>query len=361
MCRFQGSLTQKNRYPIVGRMKFTRGRAFACALSLLWLAGSSATQPALAQADVPVRVTLFPAFNNLPIFLAVDKGYFAKEHLDVQITKINGSPSSMLPSIARGDVDMAPIQVSPGFFNQIEQGFDVKLLSSLSGPKKGWNDTVYFVVRQDVWDAKPIKTLADLKGKTVDVAGENSTLEFIFYQALDFYHLAPSDFNITYRFKTVPDWFVAFQNKAVDAMPIVEPMATQMQLRGIGHKMFGLADVAPWYHDSFITVSPNFSRDHPDAVVRFLRAVTKAQREILQSGSAWTPEYVAEESKWTGIAPEVIRAMIGPAYTGDLGAINLESLNRQEDFYVRKGSVQKRVPVASLIDSGPLQAAKSAP
>jgi NitT/TauT family transport system substrate-binding protein len=340
-------------------MNVTRGAAMARTFGMLAVAGSSLSAPAIAQVDTPVRITAFPNFVNLPIYLAMDKGYFAKEHLDVDVHKIQTSPSSMLPSIARGDVDISPLTISAGFFNQFAQGFDVKLVSSISGPKKGWNDSVYFVVRQDDWDAKPIRTLGDLAGKTVDVAGQSSTLEFIFRQALDFYHLKPSDFNITYRFRTPPDWFAAFQNKAVDAMPIVEPMATQMQLKGVGHKMFGLVDVAPWYQDTFLAVSPAFARDHPDAVVRFLRAFTKAQHEILKSGNKWTPEYVATVSKWTDIPPDVIQQLIGPAYPGDLGVINLESLNRQQNFYLESGIVPKAVPVASLVDTHPLEAAKA--
>jgi ABC-type nitrate/sulfonate/bicarbonate transport system substrate-binding protein len=318
-------------------------------------------QPVDAQAGDTIQVRLFPAFNNLPIYLALDKGYFANEHLNVVVTKINTAPSGQIPSIARGDVDLAPIQVSPGFFNQFEQGFNVKLVSSLAGPKKGWNDSVYFMVREDLWDSGKVHSLADLKGKTVDVANEASTLDFIFRRALETYKLAPADFTITHKFRTPGDWFAAFQNKAADAMPIVEPIATQLQLRGLAHKLFSLIDVAPWYQDTFIAVSPDFERNHPDAVVRFLRAVKQGQRDVLRAGGKWTPEFVAEVAKWTELPPDVINQMIGPAYTGDLGRISIDSLTRQQDYYAELGVIPKKVPIAALIDAGPLRAASASP
>ena len=53
------------------------------------------------------------------------------------------------------------------FFNQIGEGFGIKVLAVMSRQHNGWNDTVWDVVREDVWDAKTIRKPSDLRGKSV--------------------------------------------------------------------------------------------------------------------------------------------------------------------------------------------------
>lgn len=86
-----------------------------------------------------MRLALNSAALNLPIFLAIDKGYFAREHLDVKIVRANVPAMMQLPALARGEIDIAPMVLAPGFFNQFTQGFDVKLdrLDSEHAPGMG--------------------------------------------------------------------------------------------------------------------------------------------------------------------------------------------------------------------------------
>ena len=53
----------------------------------------AAAVPGTAQQNLDVvRLTLNPStFAYLPLFTAVDRGYFAEQHIDLQITKISGS------------------------------------------------------------------------------------------------------------------------------------------------------------------------------------------------------------------------------------------------------------------------------
>ncbi len=118
-------------------------------------------------ADV-VRLMFNPSlYDELPFLVALDRGYFTDEHLDVRVSKAPGSLVLVAPYLARGDIDVAPQVMGPAFFNQYTEGFGVKIVAPIEETHKGWNETVYFMVRQDLWDSKAIRTPADLRGKKI--------------------------------------------------------------------------------------------------------------------------------------------------------------------------------------------------
>ena len=70
-------------------------------------------------ADDIVRIPLNPTvMAYLPILVAIDRGYFKQQHIDLQVTSSNGSAMIQLPALARGDFDIAPMVMAPGFLNQ---------------------------------------------------------------------------------------------------------------------------------------------------------------------------------------------------------------------------------------------------
>jgi NitT/TauT family transport system substrate-binding protein len=116
-----------------------------------------------------VRISFNPQiYSYLPLFLAIDKGYFKDQDLDIQISTYGGSALSQIPMLARGDQDIAGMVTGPGFFNQKSEGFGIKLIASLAQAQAGWHDTNWLLVRKDIWDSGTIKNFADMKGHVVE-------------------------------------------------------------------------------------------------------------------------------------------------------------------------------------------------
>jgi ABC-type nitrate/sulfonate/bicarbonate transport system substrate-binding protein len=134
-----------------------------------------------------------------------------------------------------------------------------------------------------------------------------------------------------------------------------EPGASQIQSEGLAHKWIPQGEIVPWFQDGYIGASPAFLRDHREAVVRFLAAYVRAQREIASTNGRWTPELIAEVVKWSGQPEDIVKLIPGPAYTGALGAINAKSIDRQQLVWLNLKAVPKEVPVEQIIDRGPLQ------
>jgi NitT/TauT family transport system substrate-binding protein len=330
--------------------------ALAAALTLATLAPASAQS-----APDRVRLSLNPgSYAYLPIFLAVDKGYFAEQHLDVQVTKYTGSSLTQLPMLARGDLDIAPVVTGPGFFNQFSQGFDLKLLASIDQSQKGWHDTGCVLVRQDVWDSGAVRKIADLKGKLVDGGLDGTAQNYLLKQAILKGGLKFSDMTYTDKYKTVPDQFAALRNKAVDVTSGAEPICTQMQAQGLAHKWLAFSDVIPGFQASFVTSSAQFLKTHRDAVRRFLIALLKAEKEIKAANGGWTPQLIATVAKWAEIPEATVATIPGPPYTGQFGQIDATSIRTQQAFWMNEGTVKQAVIVADVIDTSILTEARRA-
>ena len=153
-----------------------------------------------ADSDV-IRMSILPGLGTLPLLVAADKGYFTEQHLDVQIKKFTASISTLVPSLARGDIDVAPVSLSPGYFNQYYEGFGVKAIIPVDTPHAGWNDSLWFMVRQDLWDAKTIRSLADLRGKTLDKSAPGTPLFLTTTELFLKAGLTPNDMTLVSRLR----------------------------------------------------------------------------------------------------------------------------------------------------------------
>ena len=316
-------------------------------------AGSAAAQSA---APDRVRLSLNPgSYAYLPIFLAVEKGYFAEQHLDVQVTKYTGSSLTQLPMLARGDLDISPVVVGPGFFNQFTQGFDLRLLASIDQSEKGWHDTGCLLVRQDLWDSGAIRKIADLKGKIVDGGLDGTPQNYLLKQAILKAGLKFTDMTYSDKLKAVPDQFAALRNKAVDVTNGAEPVCTQMQAQGLAKKWLTFQDVVPGLQASFITSSSSFLKTHRDAVKRFLIALLKAEKDIKAANGHWTPQLLVTVAKWSEIPEATVATIPGPSYSGQFGAIDATSIRAQQAFWMSEGTVSQAVIVADIVDTSLLR------
>jgi NitT/TauT family transport system substrate-binding protein len=311
-------------------------------------------------ADV-VRLALNPAtFAYLPLFVAIDRGYFADQHIDLQITKIAGSSIQQLPSLARGDIDIMPSSIGPGFFNQYAQGFDAKIVASFNQSHAGWQDPACVLVRQALWDSGAIRTPADLRGKSVDGGSDGTSLNYLLKQTLIKGGLTTKDVRFSERFRTIPDAYAAFKNGAVDVQAMTEPLCTQWNDEKLAHRWLTAQDVIPGFQPSYIVVGGSYLKAHRAVAVRFLAAFLKGARDVTSGKGRWTPELIAIAAKWTELPPATLEQLAGPSYVGQLGAIDTGWIERQQSFWVAEGSVAKAVATSDLVDDSLLGEARRA-
>jgi NitT/TauT family transport system substrate-binding protein len=299
-----------------------------------------------------IRISLNPVvYTYLPLFIATDKGYFASENLDVVITRYNGSSVSQMPLAARGDLDIVPMVGGPALFNQVGEGFDLKIIASMVETHKGWHDGTWIVVRKDLYDSGEVRKFADLKGRPVDGGPDGSPANFVFNQALQQAGLTRANVVYSSRLASPPDWLAGLRNKSVDALAGIEPIVTQIVAQNVGIRLLSTQDVIPWFQESFFIASEKYLKSNRSAATRFLNAYLRAAKEINEAGGKWTPEFIAIVARWSQLPEAAISQIPGPAYYGQFGAINTDSLSRQQDYFASINQVKQKIDPATIVDA----------
>ena len=296
--------------------------------------------------------------NNLPVYFAIDKGYFAEQGLKIEVAPLAGSTSAAIPLLARGDIDILPGAASPAFFNQKSQGFDLEIVAAAIQYAPGWTPDNALLVRKDLYDFGAIKSPADLKGHSLDIGPVGSPINFYGRQLESAIQLSGSA-TITEKFKTAGDWVAALKNKAADALVAVEPTASAIVKDGLAVNIGSLQDIYPDWTMQYIIASRAYAKANEETMVKFLAALLRAANEIDKAGPTWTPDVLAAEVHASGLTADEVKAAPPPhpATTGDVGVAPLQTL---ADYYAKAGVLTAKVDPASFLDLSYLHKAQAA-
>jgi ABC-type nitrate/sulfonate/bicarbonate transport system substrate-binding protein len=315
-------------------------------------------EPLAQRVKMKIALTPSQAQGMLPQFLALDKGWFAKAGLDVEVDRAARTGADIVPLLEHGDLDLSWMGLSPALFNQPAQGFNTKILASMSTPKEGRLSDLWLVVLKDL--AGSIKTVQDLKGRTLEAATKGSSLDLLATEAVKEAGLTPGkDVTISYRAKTPADLLVLAQNKGADVLVLTEPQATEAERQNfvVRWKTYGPGSLVPWLQPRSIGTSQAFIQKNRAALVKFLEVYLLASREINKTNGAWTDDILAVVTKQSGISAETFKAMGGVTYFDPNGAINMDSYVKGQDFWAESGEVKQKSDVTKLIDLEPLNEA----
>jgi NitT/TauT family transport system substrate-binding protein len=156
-------------------MFFNRSPSRALASSLV-LAGALAAAPVQAQQKpAELSVSVVPSTSAVVLYVARDRGYFAKENLDVKITEFASGAESER-AMASGAVDMGGGGVGTTLImaNQGIKAKNVALFQSKS---------IFTLVGSDKLDAQP-GDLKALRGKNIGISSPGSLTDLFLRIAL---------------------------------------------------------------------------------------------------------------------------------------------------------------------------------
>lgn len=118
--------------------------------------------------DAKLTVIVFPGVQNLPMFAAQAKGFYAKRGLNVDV-KFTPNSDELRNGLAEGRYQIAHSAVDNAFALKDKANVDI---SVVLGGDNSFNHLI----------AQPeIATLADVKGKTVVVDAVNTAYAFQLY------------------------------------------------------------------------------------------------------------------------------------------------------------------------------------
>ena len=229
-----------------------------------------------AAAETPIKFSLFRYEGPVaPFLLALDKGYYKSEGLDVSFATAPGSLEP-IDRVASGDYDMGIADINTLIKRRdINPGAPVKAVFMV------YNRPPFAVIGRK---SRGINTPKDLEGKKLGAPTQDAAFA---------------------------QWPIFVQVNGIDAskvtienvsFPVREPMLAAGQVDAITGYSFSsfvnlkekgvpvndlsvllMADYGVSLYGNAIMVSPKFAAEHPEAIKGFLRAFVKGLKETIKS------------------------------------------------------------------------------
>ncbi|MFD1935240.1 MULTISPECIES: ABC transporter substrate-binding protein [Nonomuraea] len=237
-------------------------------VSALAACGGGGGDGATAQEKTTLTVGVVPVPSSAPLFIAEKNGFFKAEGLTVK-TEIIQAPQAVMPKILNGSMDAFLTSYVSLLAINDSGAAKLKLFQHVQTAAPG---IASVVVPKD----SPVKSAADLKGKTVGVNVLRALGQTVTNAHLQQAGLKPEDV----KFVAVPfaDQLTALSTKKIDAAWLVEPFLSAAKKDGaveIIDTTSGPTDGLPL--DAW-GVSEDWLAKNPKTAAAFHRALAKAQQ-----------------------------------------------------------------------------------
>jgi NitT/TauT family transport system substrate-binding protein len=320
-------------------MQLTRivvaGMAVALALSACGGGGGGAEPGASSAAGLEkteLLVGVVPVPSSASLYIAEKRGFFKEEGLTVK-TEIIQAPTAVMPKIVNGSMDVFMTSYVVLMTINDSGAAKLKLFQHTMGGAPGFSAVV-------VGKDSPIKTAADLKGKTIAVNVLKALGQTVTNAHLQAAGLTPEDA----KFVAVPfaDQLGALSSGKVDAAWLVEPFlsaAMKSGARQIFDTVTGVTEGVPidgW------GVTEQWLAKYPKTAAAFHRAIAKAQKIAGEDRKA-IDEVVPT---YTQIPADVAAAMKVGSFTMEVDQASVQKL---ADLMLSYGFLKSKVDVARLI------------
>jgi ABC-type nitrate/sulfonate/bicarbonate transport system substrate-binding protein len=297
---------------------------------------------ALAQ---PVTLRLgYGSAAEEPLWLVVAKPELTRSSGKVyklDATRFTGS-DKRAQAFEAGAIDLASSSANGVIFAAAE-GVAAKVIASISRESSRAFSTGYYVK-----ESSPIKSVPDLKGKIVAINGFSTSGHLWLKAALEKHGLDDSDVTIA------PIPFPAMQESLeagkVDAAELPQPFAAlaekQMKLRKIFDAKYGV----PFDEELIVLIGKDeFLKKNAQAVRAFLADLEAMTRFYLEKpGEARS---LLIDAKMVRVNPEVYLTMTD-YYRDPSLRVDVDALEKMQEFQIKAGFQKKKVDVRSLVDLG---------
>ena len=246
----------------------TRRDVLIAGSASLVLGGYGPPRPAAAQEPTALKVMSFPGLSNYPVFAAQHKQLFEKHGLAVDLVY---TPSSQVQrdALANNDCQITHT-AADNAVAMVELGHRDAII--VTGGDSGFNRIV----------AQPeIKSLAELRGRTVVVDAPNTAYALLLYKALKNAGLNKGDYAVNAVGGTTQR-MEAMQKDKEHAAAAVINVPFSFRLEALGMTDLGSATKSIGaYQAGSVVVMRDWAKTNSDALVRYIAAIIEGRRWLL--------------------------------------------------------------------------------
>jgi ABC-type nitrate/sulfonate/bicarbonate transport system substrate-binding protein len=234
----------------------------------LLLGAAMAVALSPAKAETKLTVIVFPGMQNLPMFAAQAKGFFAKRELGVDL-KFTPNSDELRNGLAEGRYQIAHSAVDNAFALKDKANVDIAVVL-------GGDDSFNRLVVQP-----EINSLADIKGKTVAVDAVNTAYAFQLYEMLRQKGLNKGDYEVKPVGGTSQRLDAMTKDKTYAAAMLNPPFSMRAEKAGL-KTIDTAANALGAYQGSSAFVLRSWGAANGDTVVKYVQAYIEGLRWMLE-------------------------------------------------------------------------------
>jgi NitT/TauT family transport system substrate-binding protein len=312
---------------------------------------ASAYHPTPLNPPVQLQVGVVSSSSDGGIFIAIDKGYFQEEGLQIETQQFQTGVDQIAP-LGAGQLDVGTGAIAAGLYNAIGRGVPLRMVADKgSTPSPEW-DFNALMVRKDLVDSGQVKDYKDLRGLTIATTAPGNSTEVDVSRALDKGGLTFADINFTHM--SFADMITAFQNHAIDAGIVIEPYLSRIEKLGTAVRWQGTRDFYGNQQVAVIMYGPKLVEEQQDVARRWMTAYLRGVRDY---NDAFGPKRRGRDEviqiliNHTPIKDASVYDEMRPAGLDPDGKLDLASIRGDLTYYESSGKVTQQVDLSKVIDT----------
>lgn len=311
-----------------------------------------ASQPTATPRPVTVRFGSPGAVSDAGVYVAIDKGYFKEQGLDVQIQSFQSGPMLIAP-LAGGELEVGGGVISTGLLNAIDRGVAMKIVATKGSSTKGFEFS-RITVRKDLIDSGQVKTDKDAKGKKIAVPSLKSGAEAQVHYFLKKAGLTLNDVELVAM--GFPDMLAAYSNKAIDMAVQTEPTLNAAVERGLAVRWLpgamGESFYGGEYQAATLIYSEQFAKN-VDTARRFMVGYIKGVRDYYDAFAKAKnkSQIISTLAKYSSEKDATLYEKMEMPMLNPDGKIHVASVKMDFDFFKEMGYYTGKLELQPLIDT----------
>jgi NitT/TauT family transport system substrate-binding protein len=314
-------------------------RLLLAAIFGLWAATASAQ---------PIKIGELGIVADAPFYIAIEKGYFAAEKLEVTLERFTSAAQATAP-LSTNQIQVIGGGVSAALYNAAARDWPIRIVMARTRDWPGYSsDTL--ILRNDL--KASVASAKDLKGKMVAINAPAASLHFMLGRFMETEGLSIADVQtVTMAW---PNMGPGLETKAIDGGMVVEPFVAQYAQRNIAFPFRRAADFMkkPPLEVSVILYSKAWMDKQPDQAKAFTVAYLKGVRDYFDAmkGGPKRAEVVEICAKYTSLKDKALYDKIQWSYMDPNAEISFDGLRDQQDWYAKQGFVAQKASIENMVD-----------
>lgn len=315
-------------------------------------AATSLGAPAIAQ-NRKIVVGAMHLTSHSGSFIALDRGYFAKAGLDVEL-KFFQAAQPMAVAIASGDVDFGVTAISGGLVSLAEKGA-VKVIGGALSEEPGIDGQK--ILASDAAFKAGLTSPKNLGGKRFGMTTAGSSFQYMGSKIGEAEGVKPEFIPL----QKVGAIIGALKSGQIDAWSIVPHIAKPLAAAGAAHIIGNVSDYLPHYQVTTVFTSAKNAKKERDLTKSFLTGFSagvadyddtmvdkKKDQAAIDEMVALIHKYVYADRPLEKAAPSIINGSMRLNRNAEL---NIGSVRNQLEWFQSEGLVDKSIKLDTLVDT----------